>query len=127
MTMQTTIKKTIAFAALGLCLGLAAAMVPARADGDYGAIAVSASDDTVWGNATDYDSDSAARAAAVAECNKGGVSDCKMEVHFHENKCGAVATDKTSVGWGVGDTKDEASAAALAEVPSGKVVDAICN
>ena len=103
-------------------------MIPAGADAPYfGAIAVSQSDDGVYGEATDYDSDAAARRNALQECNKDGTSDCKIEVHFSKNRCGAVAASKSEIAYGLGDTKKEAADNALSEIHGAKLVDAACN
>jgi hypothetical protein len=125
---HSLIKKSIAVSFMGLILGIFGTIVPATADAPYyGAIAVSQSDDTVFGEAVDYDSDAAARKNALSECNKDGTTDCKIEVHFSKNRCGAVAASKTEIGYGLGDTKSEAADNATSQIQGGRLVDAACN
>jgi len=67
------------------------------------------------------------RRNALSECNKDGTSDCKIEVHFSKNRCGAVAASKSEIAYGLGTTKKEAADNALSEIHGAKLVDAACN
>ncbi|HVA28345.1 MAG TPA: hypothetical protein VNF68_09205 [Candidatus Baltobacteraceae bacterium] len=59
--MHALIKRSIAVSMMGFGLGVVGTMIPAGAEAPYyGAIAVSQSDDGVYGEAVDYDSDAAA-------------------------------------------------------------------
>ena len=127
--MNSRIPKSIVISILALSVGMVATIEPANADDSayFGAIAVSQSNDEVAGEATDYDSDAGARSAALAECNKDGTTDCRIEVHFSKNKCGAVAASGSEIGFGLGATKSEAVQEAVSNIKGGKLIMAACN
>jgi Domain of unknown function (DUF4189) len=65
----------------------------------YAAIAKSATS-TAWGASWHYASQAAADQAALANCNKGGVTDCKVEIG-DVNNCLSLAESPDGT-WGVG-------------------------
>lgn len=82
----------------------------ASGDDRYGAIALSADTGRI-GVARDLATRAAAEEAAVRYC---AADDCLPVVWF-VNGCGALARQPGLITWGLGDTREEAEAAALAE------------
>ncbi|MFC6880016.1 DUF4189 domain-containing protein [Actinomadura yumaensis] len=90
---------------------------------NYGAIAVGSNGS--FGRAWDYDSPSAARRRALAQCPGSG---CKVLTTF-VNGCGAVAyNSRTSKYWGGhGDTRAEAQRNAISNAGGGRWVTWVCT
>ena len=103
---------------LWLVVGVTAcAAVPANAQPRAGALAIGERQGNQYGWAVDYETPSAARAAALSECGSG----CSVVLTF--NRCGAYAADQgadsTAVGWAESyASADGARQAALAECRS---------
>jgi predicted RNase H-like HicB family nuclease len=90
----------------GALMMLALASGPVLADGHFGAIATS---EKYYAISTDKDSQAEAEKDAEDTCNTKGET-CSVAVWF--THCGATAESATHVSWGIGDTKEEAIAAA---------------
>lgn len=106
-------RRILMFLLAGLCLmSLALAGTPSRSrQSDYwGALAYSYRTGH-YGFAYDYPTQAAAINEAVRRCP---ARDCRAVVWFH-NGCGAFARGKRAWGWGIGGTRREAEATALAE------------
>lgn len=96
----------------------------AFANDNFGAIATSDSS-TYWGLTYDYPSREKAERGALEQCSKNA-DDCVVRVWF-QNACGAVADNGSSVSWGLGDTRAEAEANAMTELPDGKIITWACT
>src|SRR5690606_14727951 len=95
-----------------------------------GAIAVddeAGSTDAGYALVTGYDSESAAKAAALKECRAAGNTNCKVAVWF--KTCGSYAASSEHYGIGYGKTKQIAESKAVEDCGGGscKVVVSDCE
>lgn len=96
----------------------------ALASDNFGAIATSDSSN-YWGLTYDHPSREKAESGALEQCSKNA-DDCMVRVWF-QNACGSVADNGSSVSWGLGDTRAEAEANAMTELPDGKIIAWACT
>lgn len=94
-----------------LAEGLTASV--ALAADNYGAIATSSSG--AYGYSYDYPTRAQAERRALQECGQAG---CRVRVWFR-NACGAVARDRSNLGWAWASTREQAEAQAVSKCGTG--------
>jgi hypothetical protein len=117
-------RAAVVVGSMAAAIAMTAALAPAaRADDQWGAIAISDAH-KVYGRALHASTKPAAQAAATSTC---GYSDCKVLTTFHQ--CGAVAENATAYAGGSGSTLQAAEIDAVKNLGGGSgTIDAFgCN
>lgn len=86
-------------------------------DGDYGSLAIDATNGNQYGWAINYDTQVEANRKALAECQKNGGNQCHTVLYF-KGGCAAYVVDRDSAslyGWGAANTQAEAEGIAKQE------------